>query len=339
MVVLGAEIVRIDSLQNHIAGLEQKLQLLQEKVALSNDIISQSNASICNQLTATENYFAVGSIVVAVIAVILGAYITYLTYKVKKISDTTDKKIEQVTELLTKIGEKEQNIKAIESNIGRMQADVENLDRNIRTDIRGISDLFRKEDTAALFDRLVEIPEDIVNIRNMLLSREIDQSLFPKMKEAYINLKGRDEFDKYKQSYLLLMFQHFLGSTVCDDELTQDLRVFLPICMRSAWSVDMLRSTYDIVQKLATYPDKEKATTILTDYILKVEESKHAKNKEIYKIITEGSTDDTLKAIWEILSTNTPKPEHFGKQLIIHFSPSHDPDFVRKVSIDIGLSY
>lgn len=49
-----------------------------------------------------------------------------------------------------------------------MRRDVENLDHNIRTDDRGISDFFRKEDTAALLYRLVDIPEDIVNISQQL---------------------------------------------------------------------------------------------------------------------------------------------------------------------------
>lgn len=339
MLALIARIADNDSLTHRIAILEQELQLLKEKVALSNDIISQSNDTICNELTATNNYFTTTSIIVAIMAVVLGVYLTYIANKVKKTRDNAREQITEATALLKQISEKETSIGRIEENILRMQQDVKNLDRNIRTDISGISELIRKEDTAALLDRLVEIPEDIDNVSNMLLARDIDQALFPKMKQAYIKFKSSDEFENDKMQYHLLFFQHFCGSTMCDDELSGELRSSMEDCFERAFSIDMTRSTGDLVQKLADHPDKDKAITILTDYISRVESSKHAANKEIYKIITEGTPNATLKTIWGNLSGREPRPVNFGKQFIRHFSPNDDPAFVHTVALSLGLSH
>lgn len=319
--------------------MEEKVQLLQEKVNLSNDIISQSNDTICNELTAASDYFASGSVMIAIIAVILGIYLTHLTKKVKNIQEEASAKIEYTKKLLDQITEKETKISEIENHISQMSLDVENLDHNIRTDVRGISDLFRKEDTAALLDRLIVIPEDIVNVSHQLTSRDIEKALFPKMKEAYRNLKKSDEYDNCRGYYHLLFFQHFFGDAICDDEISSSLTDSIPDCIHNAWAVDMCRSTYNLVQKLTDKPNPQRDISILSEYITQVESSRHANNKEIYEIITRDISNDTLKNIWSNLSNREPKPVNFGKQLIRYFSPNNDPAFVRSVALALGLSH
>lgn len=68
-------------------------------------------------------------------------------------------------------------------------------------------------------------------------------------------------------------------------------------------------------------------------YEVRVCQTRPTVNKEIYKIITEGISNDMLKTIWSNLSGREPKPVNFGKQLIRHFSPNHDPAFVQTVTI------
>lgn len=97
--------------------MEEKVRLLQEKVNLSNDIISQSNDTICNELTASGDYFASGSVMIAIIVVILGLYLTHLTKKVKSIQVDASVKIEETKKLLQQITEKESNISEIEDHI------------------------------------------------------------------------------------------------------------------------------------------------------------------------------------------------------------------------------
>lgn len=127
------------------------------------------------------------------------------------------------------------------------------------------------------------------------------------MKESYRNLKKSDEYDNCKDYYHLMSFQHFFGDAICDEEFSSSLSDSVPACIQNAWAVDMYRSTYNLVQKLADQPNPQRDVSILSEYITQVESSKHAYNKEIYKIIIRDISNDILKNIWSNLSNRETK--------------------------------
>jgi hypothetical protein len=91
---------------------------------------------------------------------------------------------------------------------------------------------------------LVKVPKDIANVCETLLSRELQQEDFTKLRQAYLNLtdsKGGD----YGHYYLILFFQHFLGQALRDEKLRADISEFIPSGINSSFENDIAKSTLD----------------------------------------------------------------------------------------------
>lgn len=72
-----------------------------------------------------------------------------------------------------------------EQDIIRLKEIVESTNRQIQDDIHGVYERLRLEETNTLIERLRQVPEDISNIINLLLSRDLPETSFSILREAY----------------------------------------------------------------------------------------------------------------------------------------------------------
>ena len=121
----------------------QYLQNINDNVDAVLRIVDVSNSTIANEISAINTMLVAFTIVFGVVGVLLGVYISWLQKKVSKMSDN--------------IAEKEQKIISLANT-------VEETDRKIHTDIAGLYEDLRKEETMTLLRRLEEEPIDISNL-------------------------------------------------------------------------------------------------------------------------------------------------------------------------------
>ena len=183
------------------------------------DIVSIANESIANQLSAINILLAVVSIVLAVGGIWLGLYISRKAQDVEKLNKAS------------------QEAKAKSEEILRL----------INEDINGLYERLKEAETENLIKRLMKVPEDIGNLSELLLSRDIPDSLFGDLKRAYLSFKDRSkstpDYSGGLDSYRLLIYQNFIGLAICDPDIKSDIMAFSSHFMDAAFNSDMEKIT------------------------------------------------------------------------------------------------
>jgi len=235
---------------------------LEGRINYQNDIIQTSFDGISANLTSSSNYLTFIGLTVAVFAIILGVYITVLERKIVRINregknlvDSHRKEIDDFTKL-------------IENNLA------------------GLYNRIREEDTKNILDRLAIIPKDIANLSKSLLSRELPTEYFQKIKQCYLEIREYElagEYD-YKTQYILLLFQHYLGLSVCDEDISADIENNYKDCMNAAFENDIIKSTDDFFKAIIdrciwNFNDK------INNYIKSICISKYKDFKPVYSAI------------------------------------------------------
>ena len=165
---------KIENVEKSIDGLTRQVENLSYLVETQKEIIGQEQSAIENSLNGTTLRIDIFAIVLAVAGIILGVYIS--------------RKEKSMKELLAQV-------EKLEERTSKSKDEIVELNDNINSDIEGLYDRLKKEETASLFRRLVEVPWDISNIGTLLLARKVDISNFKYLTLAYRNLKnsGTDE--------------------------------------------------------------------------------------------------------------------------------------------------
>lgn len=220
---------RLNKLEYKLNDIEKKnyeneIATLKDKLDFQQKMSEQSISSISNQLDSASYNLTLFGLLFAIAAILLGLYVTYIERKIVKIG-------EENKELLTK----NQKIKE----------DVEALNKLIQSDIYNLFLKIKREESVHLLDRLVKVPKDIANVSQSLLSRELEQEDFVKLRQAYLNL-GEIKND-YHHEYHLQFFQHFLGQSLKDEKLRQDISKFIPSGIDSSFENDIIKCTFDFV--------------------------------------------------------------------------------------------
>ncbi len=213
------QIINIES-----KNFENKILNLKEQLDFQQKMIEQSGNGISNQLESASYNLTLFGLLFAVAAIGLGIYVTYIERKIVNIG-------EENRTLLTK----NQKIKE----------DVEALNKLIQSDIYNLFLKIKREESVHILDRLVKVPRDISNVSNTLLSRELEQEDFVKLRQAYLSLG--DNQVEYQHQYNILFFQHFLGQSLKDEKLRQNISKFIPSGIRAAFDNDIVKSTSDFV--------------------------------------------------------------------------------------------
>ena len=220
---------RLYKLENKLNEIEKKnyendIVTLKDKLDFQQKMSEQSISCISNQLDSASYNLTLFGLLFAIAAILLGLYVTYIERKIVKIG-------EENKELLTK----NQKIKE----------DVEALNKLIQSDIYNLFLKIKREESVHLLDRLVKVPKDISNVSKSLLSRELEQEDFVKLRQAYLNL-GEIQTD-YHYQYFVQFFQHFLGQSLRDEKLRHEISKFIPSGIDSSFENDIVKCTSDFV--------------------------------------------------------------------------------------------
>lgn len=201
---------RIDSISQDLfksqierESLHKEFEMLQSNYECQKEMMSQSSNTIGNQIEAGNRTITIWSIIIAIFGILLGILGILLGIYISKKAKQVTKIRKQTQDLLDVVKEHKKN--------------VEDLDKKMHNRIAELYKDFRREETNTYLNRLVDVPEDIGNIIQSLLSRELIYSDYEKVKKAYCKLQNEcEDIDKpigfqgsYRQKYLLIFFQHF----------------------------------------------------------------------------------------------------------------------------------
>lgn len=219
---------RLKSVEKVLMDIENKkydyeITNLKDKLDFQQKLNEQTINSISTQLDSASYSLTIFGILFAIAAIGLGIYVTYIERKIVKIGEENQK-------LLTK----NQQIKD----------DVEALNKLIQSDIYGLFLKIKREESVHMVERLVKVPKDIVNVGASLLSRDLHQEDFAKLKQAYLNLPNKQE-GNYANNYMFVFFQHFLGQSLRDENLRLEIAEFIHQGINSAFENDIVKSTLD----------------------------------------------------------------------------------------------
>ena len=274
----------------------QYLQNINDNVDAVLHIVDVSNSTIANEISAINTMLVAFTIVFGVVGVLLGVYISWLQRKVSKMSDN--------------IAEKEQKIINLANT-------VEETDRKIHTDIGGLYEDLRKEETMTLLRRLEEEPLDISNLSSLLMTRTLSGEGFVILKKAYIKLKSlgpeidNDRFlePSFRQQYIVIFFQHYLRESVLDEDIRPDIVKECKYSMNCAFKRDIIKSTEDFCMALSDSKVQFDRVLLVVDYLKALNQSKYANFVELKSIFQE-KLDPSL--LVEAIDKCTTDKEYLG---------------------------
>lgn len=269
-----------DSLQSKVNSLQAKFDSIQAKNDLLYSIVETANDGVNNQLSAANYLLALVAVVIAIVAIWLSIYIG----NKKKEIESMAKTIDETKDTVTKIAK-----------------NTEVLDKKIHCNLSDLYKDLRKEETNALLDRLLLEPKDVNNLNTILWSREIEESGYAKLREAYIKLKNEErgrnsEFvtNNYLEEYLVLFYQHFFYHAINDGEISPEFdRVYGSIFAR-AYKRDMIKSTIDLCKALSDENSTFKKEEVLTLYLKALNSSKYKDLEDLKNIFEQNITPSSL---------------------------------------------
>lgn len=289
--------IQIGVLRDGIDSLQSNLNSLQGTTDLLYSIVGTSNESISNQLTAAGILLALVAIIVTIVGVVLGISIERKRRDVERIAAMVDEKKKAIDEISETTRE---------------------LDRQIHNNLKRLYKDLREEETSAYLDRLILEPGDITNLLELLLSRELSDADFFKVREAFLKMlsareldekqdkepdptaKEDSEFeeyyvgDQYEKSYLLLLFQHYCYQSIKDDTIRPILvESFSNICQH-AFKRDIIKTTIDLCKVLSEEDSTFSKIDVLTAYLKAINMSVFNKLKDLRNILEQNLSPSTL---------------------------------------------
>lgn len=280
--VLKTKEVRANLINQNLA-LKKEILELKEKYSYQNKINELTMDSVSIQLTASSNNLTVFGILFGFTALIFGIYITYIEGKIVKIS-------EKNTIMLSK------------SKV--IKDEVESINKLIQEDIYGLFIKIKREETLAILNRLVKIPKDIVNLIDILVSRELEKEDYLLLRKAYLSVFDSKTVN-FKDNYKLLFFQHFLDLVIKDNQTGSDLISFYSRGIRSSFENDVLKSTRDFVKGISEIGIDDKKNHV-NSFFEGLSISDYKNDSKIYEIFFEGLyTKENRFQFYDLLK-NTP---------------------------------
>lgn len=299
--------------QEKIENLSKQFEELHKKYEFQTEFNEQTLNSISNQIGATSYNLSIFAILFGVLAIGLGVYVTWVERKIIRIREENESLLKQTVET---------------------KNEVVAINELIQKDIYGLFIKIKQEETNHILKRLIKIPEDISNLTNELLSRELRQEDFPLLKKAYLRLKPKKEKEKgfikvamdYHESYLLLFFQHFLDLSLKDEQINKDLIEFYPHAIQCAFENDIIKSTEDFTKALIDLGYQSK-TKEINGFLTGISKSDFKNLSNIYQIIFNGlkNRNDQFK-FYELLSNEKDlriSKKNYGNLLIDTYQNSN----------------
>lgn len=298
-----------------IENLKTKFEALEKKSITNEAIDSKTYNSISNQISAASLSITIFGIIFGLVAIGIGIYVTYVERKIIKIG--------------------EENKELLEQN-KKIKTDVQEINRLIQKDIYGLFIKIKREETSHILDRLQKIPKDISNLSTQLFSRELERGDFEKLKFAF-NKLNQDDY-AYKNTYLILFFQHFADLAISDFNTKKSMFEYMPNAISCSFDNDILKSTTDL---FTLFVDKGiiNFKREINKYFEGVGHSIYKNHKPLYELIFNKLRQrDAQFLVYEILE---PKEElktikiEYGQFLLNSFSAVEQTESEKKLISEI----
>ena len=244
-------------------GLEETRKQLDERLSYQMRCNEEAMNSINTSISGASYALVIFAIIVGLGGVVLGVYITLVERKVRNL--TYENKV------------------VLETHI-KIKDEVVKLDRNIKRNMAQLYNDLRKEETKALVERLVKVPEDIDNLFSNLASRELEVELFPLVKEAYREVKETPGLEFHEDQYLILCFQQFSALAMFDKDIQDEIEKRYSMVMNLSFRNDIVQASCQFLQVcmedgLLCWKDKVKK------YFIGLSISKHKEYSKLHKEI------------------------------------------------------
>lgn len=326
----------IKEVESKIDKLSDRFDNLEYAVDTQKDIIAQEQAAIDNSLSSANHNISIFSYIVAAIGIIIAigsfAFGVYFSKKTEQILERVDKKRDQIDKL--------------KREITTIKDEAKSLNNEIKDNVDGLFNRLRRNDTISILERLVDVPEDIGNLGDMLLARKLYPSDFDLLLKAYTKLMSENKESaenkpmlqmSQKEQYLLLFFQHFCGKSIQSSLLKDDVISYFSTALRCAFKIDIKNSLLSLLETLNNFDINGENESILAKYLAKLNKSKHKTYTEPYQLIVDNCNDTiNLQSVWNKLVEQNVIIEPFGNLLSTKYSS--DTEFVKTIKTQIEKS-
>ncbi|WP_439505746.1 hypothetical protein [Sediminibacterium sp.] len=280
---------KIDTLNCRVISIENKIERLGKEVNNINEQISylkeQSNSQVgmldtafdgvSSQLGASSNFIAIFAIIIGIISIALGVYVSRIERNIKTIAQDNE------TLLLKNV---------------QIKQDIENLSNKITSDPKGLYHILRKEESDHLIERLLLVPDDIVNLNTLLLSRELEPAHFEKVKEAFTRSDT-----EHKGSYDILFFQHFVNQSMQDEIIKDRILNNLESLIADSFKNDIIKSTSEYFNYVHSKGVVQNRIEV-NKFVLALSNSKYKDLGDIYiSIFNQMSTRQEKFQLYELV--------------------------------------
>ncbi|OXB13474.1 hypothetical protein, partial [Flavobacterium tructae] len=261
---------KLEALSEKIDYLEEKIEYQNEQINSQAGMLDTAFDGVSTELGASSNYISVCSIIIAIFSIGLGIYVTKIEKSIKSMVKDSETLMARNIEI---------------------KNDIESLSNKITRDSRGLYKIIRNEESNHLIDRLIFVPEDITNLFYNLTSRDLEPNHFPKLKEAYLQVKNTPE---YGDDYQMLLFQHFVGQSFLDEELKNDIIDNVYDLFENSFKNDAIKSSKDFFSTISQL-DIENYKLELNKFVTGFCKSKFSTEEAIYFEIINSLKSRELK--------------------------------------------
>ena len=354
--------------RQEMAILQKEIEICEKSIKSIDEHVDRVNEGVSNQIASSSHIIQTWGIIFSILSVLLtgcgiafGYYINRMWKKINNLQDNAQEVIDDLDSKMNEIAEQQQRVSANQTEIITLQmkinTDAEQIQQNIvegEKQIEALQDLYGKfkensakiytqlhrEETKRILSRLEEIPEDISNFADTLLSRNLEETDFDNIYTAYHNLIQRylettnlsditklrekdNSFFKKENMYELLFAQHFLRQAIMKDDLQYLIRKDFAYLMTCYYRNDVEKSTEDLklgVQKL----DSDLMLEIIKEYINALVNSKYRDLSKLYKVLLTDLNEDQLNEIWSAITRQNSQAYTFAgaiKDIIENFYP------------------
>lgn len=354
--------IRMANLEHQAAEDHQDMILLQKELSICDkelisvrEHVDRSNERVSNQIAASSHTIQIWGIVISVLSmlftilgVVFAFYINRMWSRINEIKEGAQQTLKNLNEELESVTDMQQRVSlnqkenlSLQSEIQECGASIkqtldeskksiselEELYANFKGDARRIYTQLRSEETKMLIERLQEIPEDISNMLNALLSRNLKSTDFDGIYKAYNFLIERylqfsnakdvaelrqvnHKFADKEESYMLLFTQHFLKEAIQKPEIEDYMQSHFNSICSCFYRNDAEKCTEDLKMGVSTMSE-ESRVKIISKYIVGLTLTVYKSYKSLYDRLLDGLSLEEAKEVWKQVSSETKDAETF----------------------------
>jgi hypothetical protein len=285
----------IEILKVKLDDLEKKLEYQNNQINSQAGMLDTAFDGVSTELGASSNSISIFSVIIAILSIGLGWYVTKIERSIKIMAEDSETLMQRNIDIKTSI---------------------EALSEKITKDSGGLYKIIRNEESNHILDRLISVPEDIVNLFYSIASRDLENEHFFKLKEAYLQVKNDSTYSK---NYLILLFQHFAGLSLLDEDIRTEFLNNIGDFFENSFKNDAIKSSkdfFDAIVKLEIVNYKLE----INEFVKGICKSIFSDKEEIYFQINNSINSRELKfniyEIIEILPETLTFRKNFGKLIL-----------------------